>query len=86
MAETYKVPEKKFDGKWFKARRWSMSKTTAREWAESYRKAGYLARVTKGAVLMRGVESQWPEGLGGRPVERRVIVEHQVWIVYLRRP
>jgi len=83
--DQFKIPEKKFDGKWFKARQWATGRKAASEWAETYRKAGYLARVVKGVILVPGMETQWPDGLGGKPVKHRIIREDQGWIVYLRR-
>jgi len=85
MVDVFKNPVKKFDGKLFKARKWTLGRESAHEWARQYRKSGYLARVVKGIVMMPGVATQYPEGLGGRAVKQRVQRPSEAYIIYLRR-
>lgn len=76
----FKIPEKKFDGKLFKAARWTQigNENAAKRWAESYRRDGYLVRIVKGTVLSNRVVG-WKE-------KRRIIwAPGAAIIVYIKR-
>jgi hypothetical protein len=87
LKEEYTVPVKKFDGKWFKAAKWTQvgNEGVAKRWAEAYRKDGYLVRVVRGSIVFPRIATQYPHGLGGESVKRKVWVPGAAIIVYIRR-